>query len=403
MAEYDILIVGGGQAARRAAEGVRAVSPDLSVAIVGEEDHPPYDRPPLSKAALTEGLDACGFRPSEAYAQARVDLLLGRRVRSLDAQLRAVRTEDGDTIRYGRLILATGSRVRQLDVGAGLKDRILTLRTRSDAARLSARLTPGARVAIIGAGFIGLEVASSALARGARPVVIEAAERILARGLPQIVSDRLMSLHFAMGVDIRLSAPVVDIREAPDGGLIIETRTGLVEADVAVVGVGVLPNVELAVEAGLAVDNGLLVDDAGATSMEGVFGAGEVTRHPVHDHDERFRLESWQAAEMQAEAAGRAAAGAPAPQRLSPWFWSDQAGVNLQVLGHLGDAPMVAREYGDGSCVYFALDAASRLRGMVAIDGGRDISTGRRLLARSAVVDHAALADPDVSLRTWLS
>lgn len=401
--DYDILIVGGGQAARRAAEGVRSVSPDLTIGILGEETHPPYDRPPLSKEALTQGLDACAFRAPDSYAEAGVDLLLGQRAASIDTALRRVRVEDGPDYGYGRLILATGSRVRTLPTRPEVRDRVTTLRTRDDAVRLSAVLTPGARVAIIGAGFIGLEVASSALSRGAHPIVIEGASRILGRGLPDPVSARLLVLHRQAGVDIRLDAPVRDIRLTADGALEIETGSGSIIADHVVVGIGVLPNTELAAEAGLAVDDGLIVDDRGATAFEGVFGAGEVTRHPVEGHDDAQRLESWQAAEVQAEAAGRAAAGQPAVQRHTPWFWSDQAGVNIQVLGNVTDAPLIVRDHDDGSAAFFSLHPDGRLRGMVTVDRGADIAAGRRLMSRAVLLDPARLADPAFALRRLLS
>ncbi|WP_421731064.1 NAD(P)/FAD-dependent oxidoreductase [Brevundimonas sp.] len=400
---YDILIVGGGQAARRAAEGVKSVSPDLAVGILGEEIHPPYDRPPLSKEALTQGLDACAFRAPDSYAEAGIDLLLGRRVASIDTALRRVRVEDGPDYGYGRLILATGSRVRTLPTRPEVRDRVTTLRTRDDAIRLSAVLTPGARIAIIGAGFIGLEVASSALAMGARPIVIEGAPRILGRGLPQAVAERLLDLHRQAGVDFRLNTPVSDIRLTADNALEIDTVSGVILADHVVVGIGVIPNVELAVEAGLAVNDGLIVDEAGATSIDGIFGAGEVTRHPVDGHEEAQRLESWQAAEVQAEAAGRAAAGAPSPQRTTPWFWSDQAGVNVQVLGRIAETPLIVRDHDDGSAAFFSLNRDGRLSGMVTLGRGADISAGRRLMSRAVALDPAQLADPAFALRRLLS
>lgn len=403
MGDYDILIVGGGQAARRAADGVRSVSPDLTVAIVGEEIHPPYDRPPLSKEALIQGDDGCPARPASAYADARVDLLLGQRVEAIDQGLRQVRLADGRRHGYGRLILATGSRVRTLATPADVQDRVSTLRTREDAIRLAGVLRPGARIAIIGAGFIGLEVATSALARGAVPIVIEGAPRILGRALPAAVAERLLERHRAAGVIFHLDAPVAGLRPAADGGVVVDTGKGPISADHVVVGIGVTPNIELAHEAGLDTNDGLSVDAFGATSAETVFGAGEVTRHPVHGHDEAMRLESWQVAELQAEAAGRTAAGAPTEHRQPPWFWSDQAGVNLQVLGRIAEDALVVRDHEDGSSAFFSLDPQGRLQGLITIDRGADVSVGRRLLSRPTALDRSALADPAQPLRRMLS
>lgn len=402
MARYDILIVGGGQAARRAAEGARAVSDSLSIAILGEEPHAPYERPPLSKVALTEGAQACPAPGPEHYEARRIDLLLGRRAEALDLSRRIVTTQGGP-VDYGRLILATGSRPRGLKVPDAVADRVTALRTREDAARLAARLTPGARVAIIGAGFIGLEVASSALTLGARPTVIEAGPRILARGLPEAPASRVLGLHRQAGVEVLLDTPLDGFDTDEQGRLVLRLGDERRVFDVAVVGIGVLPNVELAEAAGLRVDDGLMVDDLGATSDPHVFGAGEVTRHPILGLDGPARLESWQVAELQAEAAGRAAAGCGAPSRVAPWFWSDQAGANLQVLGHVGGGPLVERDYGDGLVSYFALDDAHRLRGLVTLNSGRDISAGRRLLAQGGALDPAMLSDPTVALRRLLS
>ena len=403
MARYDILIVGGGQAARRAAEGARAVSGDLSIAIVGDEIHPPYERPPLSKAALTEGPEGCPAPGVEHYSERRIELLLGRQVTSVDRAAKSVATEDGETIGYGRLILATGSRPRMLPVPAGAGDKVLPLRTREDAVRLAEGLKPGARIAIVGAGFIGLEVASSALAKGARPTVIEAGPRILARGLPSAPAERLLALHRAAGVEVLLNTPLERLEQAENGGLIVRLAGEARAFDLAVVGIGVVPNVELAQAAGLDVDDGLLVDETGGTSDPDVFGAGEVTRHPVSGVDGRHRLESWQVAEIQAEAAGRAAAGQGAASRVTPWFWSDQAGANVQVLGHVDTDVLVERDYGGGVVTYFALDGAGRLRGLVTINAGRDVSAGRRLLTREDAMDAEMLADPTVALRRLLS
>jgi anthranilate 1,2-dioxygenase ferredoxin reductase component len=403
LTRLDILIVGGGQAARRAAEGARAVSNDLSIGILGEELHTPYERPPLSKAALIEGASACPAPGADHYEALRIDLMLGRRAGALDRARRRVVTEDGDSIEYGRLILATGSRPRGLPVPPGLDGRVCLLRTREDAERLAAGLTPGARVAIIGAGFIGLEVASSALALGARPTVIEAGGRILARGLPRAPADRLLALHRAAGVEVLLETAVEGFECAQDGAVALRLGAETRLFELVVVGIGVRPNIELAEAAGLDVSDGLLVDDRGATSDPDVFGAGEVTRHPVSGAEAAMRLESWQVAELQAEAAGRAAAGQGAPHRIAPWFWTDQAGANVQVLGHIGQGPLIERDYGEGVVSYFSLDEGGRLTGMATINAGRDISAGRRLLAHPGTLEAGPLEDPSVPLRRLLS
>ena len=400
---YDLLIVGGGQAGRRAAEGARSVAPDITVAIIGDEPHAPYDRPALSKAALEtpDGITACEVRTRDSYAADRIDLLTGQRVVRIDQPGQAVWMADGHRLGYGRLILATGSRPRMLDVPAGVADRVMTLRTREDAICLSALLTPAARIVIIGGGFIGLEVASAAIARGALPIVLEAGDQLLGRVMPAAIGARVHALHRAAGVDVRLSTAVNGMAVGPDGTVLVQTALGAIEADVVVVGIGVVPNVELALDTGLAVDDGIVVDETGATDDPLIFAAGEVTRRPVAGSARSLRLESWQVAELQAEATGRTAAGVPTPHLTPPWFWSDQLGSNIQVLGHLDGTP-VERTYPDGGWVLFVLDDNGALRGMAAIDSGRDISTGRRLLGLQHPMDPAALAAPLTPLRSFI-
>jgi anthranilate 1,2-dioxygenase ferredoxin reductase subunit len=403
---YDLLIVGGGQAARRAAEGARGVSPDLSIAILGEEAHAPYDRPPLSKAALEnpEGFKACEIRDRESYGADRIDLHLRQRVIRIERETRTIVTETGDRFAYGALILATGSRVRRLPVAPALAERVLTLRTRDDAEQLAATLAPDVRVVVIGAGFIGLEVASAAVARRAKVTVLEAADRVLARVMPAAAAEYAAALHRAAGVALHLGVKVGDMGLDDCGAVRIETSTGAFLADVVVVGIGVRPNVELAEAAGLPVDDGILVAADGSTVDPHIFAAGEVTRHPAPGYEHPARFESWQVAELQAETAGRAAAGAPAAHQVIPWFWSDQLGCNIQMLGRVPpDAPLVARRYPDGSASLFALDEAGRLTGMVAFDAGRDVAVMKRLLAKGSAPSAGQLENVDTPLRQLLS
>lgn len=402
---YDLLIVGGGQAARRAAEGARAVALDLSIAILGEELHAPYERPPLSKTALEhpEGIGACEIRSRETYDADRIDLHLGQRAVRLDRVRREVLTETGDVFGYGRLILATGSRPRTLPFSAAGSEKLLTLRTRDDAERLSAQLGPGVKLVVIGAGFIGLEVASSGLVRGAEVTVLEVADRALGRVLPRVVGERIADFHRAAGVDLRLGVAVRDVVQDQGEGLRLETSAGVFPANVVVVGVGVQPNVELAAEAGLAVDDGILVAADGSTADPNVFAAGEVTRHPVQGQGAPVRLESWQVAELQAEAAGRSAAGCPSEHSALPWFWSDQLGHNIQVLGDVsGEGLLVVRDYGGGSASFFAMDSTGRLRGIIAVDAGRDIAVARRLLTKGSAPRPEHLENVDTPLRQLL-
>lgn len=390
---YDILIVGAGQAGRRAAEGARAAAPDASVAIVGEEKHPPYDRPPLSKELLLGKGDAtlCFKREVAGYTAIHIDLILGDRVEALDLAGKSIRCASGASYGFGKLILATGSRPRRLDAPESIGDRVTTLRTLDDSARVAAHMHPGARVVVIGAGFIGLEVASAAIGHGARVTVLETSDRVLGRVFPAEAGARVEQLHRDAGVDLRLDAKVVALAPA-EGRVRVETDTGALEADIVVVGIGVVPNVELAVAAGLEVDNGIVVTAEGATSHPDVFAAGEVTRHPLNNGECR-RLESWQVAELQAEATGRSAAGERTIYTAVPYFWSDQLGVNIQMFGLIDPAArLIARD--DKGALLFAIDAENRIQGAIGFDAGADMSVAKRLIGALAPADLANAAMP---------
>lgn len=395
---YDILIVGGGQAGRRAAEGARAAAPDVSIGIIGEEKHPPYDRPPLSKEVLLgKGNAALLFkRAADEYEAARIDLILGARVESLNLGGKSVRCASGASYGFNKLIIATGSRPRGLDAPAEISDRVKTLRTLEDAAHIAAHMRTGSRIVIIGAGFIGLEAASAAIAHGAHVTVLEASDRVLGRVFPPVAGARVLRTHRDAGVDVRLRVKVVGLVPGP-GAIRVETDSGVLEADLVIVGIGVVPNVELAQAAGLAVDNGIVVNEEGATSHSDVFAAGEVTRHPL-GNGVHGRLESWQVAELQAEATGRSAAGTPTAYAAIPYFWSDQLGLNIQMFGLIDPAARLMERHDQG-VLLFALDAASRIQGAIGFDAGADMSVAKRLIGAVAPAD---LGNSDKPLRKIL-
>lgn len=395
---FDILIVGGGQAGRRAAEGARAVAPDLSIAIIGEEAHPPYDRPPLSKELLLgKGDEALWFKRDVAgFAAAKIDLILGERIETVDLAEKIATSVGGDRYSFDKLILATGSRARRLSVPSDVGNRVTTLRTLDEGARVAAHLREGSHVVVIGAGFIGLEVASAAISRGARVTVLEAGDRILGRVFPVEIGAYVERLHREAGVDLRLNARVLALSSTAVGGQ-VETDDGTLDGDIVVVGIGVAPNVELAAAAGLEIDNGIVVTAEGQTSHPDVFAAGEVTRHPfvAGGHG---RLESWQVAELQAEAAGRTAAGTPTTFAAIPYFWSDQLGVNIQMFGQVDPTSTLLSRNGNGT-LFFAIDAKTTIVGAVGFDAGADMSIAKRMIGLRAPPD---LANSDAPLRNFL-
>lgn len=399
------VIVGAGQAARRAAETLRERDPGARIVMIGAEPHAPYDRPVLSKdALLTEGGEQKAFiRGLEWYAAHGIELRLATTVESIDRTRNEVRLHDGSSIGYDRLLLATGSRVREFAGPMDERVRLYYVRTLADSLALRAALATGRKVAILGGGFIGLEVAAAVTQAGCEATVIEPAATLLRRSLPPAASRFVASLHARRGVTLRLGETPLCIGYENRGAL-IETDRGTLAADLVVVGIGVLPNVELAREAGLQVDNGIVVDAQCRTSDPRIFAAGEVTMHfnPLLGH--QARIESWQVAENQPVIAAANMLGDTQEYAEWPWLWSDQFDCNIQSLGMI-DASHTLIERGDahnGPFCVLALDAGQRLRAVVAINAGREMGACKRLVASGKVLDPVLLADTAVALRSLL-
>ncbi|KVM89785.1 anthranilate 1,2-dioxygenase system ferredoxin--NAD(+) reductase [Burkholderia stagnalis] len=406
MSADPIVIVGAGHAARRAAEALRARDADARIVMIGAERELPYDRPALSKDALLhdDGAQRAFVRDAAWYDAQRIDLRLGTRVDAIERDARRVRLDDGATLPYRRLVLATGSRVRTfggpVDAGVALH----YVRTVADARALRAALAPGKHVAVLGGGFIGLEVAAAARQLGCSVTVIDPAAGLLQRALPEVVGAFAQRMHDGRGVAFRLSTLPRAIRRGACGGAVIETDRGEVAADVVVVGIGVVPNVELAQAAGLEVDNGVRVDSGCRTNDPAIFAAGEVTMHFNPLLGRHVRIESWQVAENQPAVAAANALGADETYAELPWLWSDQYDCNLQMLGLFGGerATVVRGEPSNGAFTVFGLGEDGRLVAAAAVNAGRDIGACRRMIAAGAVPDPQRLADPSVNLKTLL-
>ncbi|KWK09674.1 anthranilate 1,2-dioxygenase system ferredoxin--NAD(+) reductase [Burkholderia stagnalis] len=406
MSADPIVIVGAGHAARRAAEALRARDADARIVMIGAERELPYDRPALSKDALLhdDGAQRAFVRDAAWYDAQRIDLRLGTRVDAIERDAHRVRLDDGATLPYRRLVLATGSRVRTfggpVDAGVALH----YVRTVADARALRAALAPGKHVAVLGGGFIGLEVAAAARQLGCSVTVIDPAAGLLQRALPEVVGAFAQRMHDGRGVAFQLSTLPRAIRRGACGGAVIETDRGEVAADVVVVGIGVVPNVELAQAAGLEVDNGVRVDSGCRTNDPAIFAAGEVTMHFNPLLGRHVRIESWQVAENQPAVAAANALGADETYAELPWLWSDQYDCNLQMLGLFGGerATVVRGEPSNGAFTVFGLGEDGRLVAAAAVNAGRDIGACRRMIAAGAVPDPQRLADPSVNLKTLL-
>ncbi|OXJ10469.1 anthranilate 1,2-dioxygenase system ferredoxin--NAD(+) reductase [Burkholderia sp. HI2500] len=406
MSADPFVIVGAGHAARRTAEALRERDATARIVMIGAERELPYDRPALSKdALLTDGGEQRAFvRAAAWYDAQRIELRLGTRVDAIERDAQRVRLDDGTTLAYARLVLATGSRVRMFggEIDAGVTPHYV--RTVDDARALRAQLAPGRRVAVLGGGFIGLEVAAAARQLGCDVTVIDPAPRLLQRALPEVVGAYAHRLHDARGVVFQMATLPRAIRRASGGGAIVETDHGDVPADLVVVGIGVVPNVEVAQAAGLEVDNGIRVDAGCRTVDPAIFAAGEVTMHFNPLLGRHVRIESWQVAENQPAVAAANLLGADETYAELPWLWSDQYDCNLQMLGLFGsERTIVVRgDPANGPFTVFGLGDDGRIVAVAAANLGRDIGASRRLIAAGAVPDPVKLADPAVNLKTFM-
>jgi NADPH-dependent 2,4-dienoyl-CoA reductase/sulfur reductase-like enzyme len=400
--DLAVVIIGAGQAGGRAAEALRQGGHAGPITVVGDEIHPPYERPALSKEFLADtSLERIAWiRPAAWYAENAITLVGGRKAVRIDRAAHAVELDDGRRLAYGALILATGTRPRLLPLEGADHSRALYLRTIEDSLKLYPWLKPDAHIVVIGAGFIGLEVAAAGRKAGAKVTVLEVGTLPMARGVPALVGGFYADLHREQGVDLRTGVTVQRIQDVEGKAGVVLGDSEVLVADAVVIGIGVLPNVELAEEAGLAVENGILVDAHGRTSDPAIYAAGDVTNHDNPLLGRRIRLESWQNAQNQAIAVARNILGAETAYAEVPWFWSDQFGLNLQIAGVPGpDDQVVQRGHlGQGPVAFFHL-RAGRLVAAIGIDSGRDIRFAKEIIALGGVgVTAEQLADPGVAL-----
>lgn len=365
-----IVIAGGGLAAQRACERLRRAGHDGPIRVVCAEPHAPYDRPPLSKELLAGELDAGAlrFRPDDWYAEHGIDLLLGERAAGLDAKARRLSLVGGAVLRYDRLLIATGSSPRLLEGVAG-RENVHELRTVDDARALRGAIAPGMRLAVIGAGFIGQEVAATAHRLGARVTIVEAAAAPLAAVLGEELGAWFAGLHRDEGVEVLLSARIARLHGRRRVEAIELDGGRRIACDAVVVGIGTQPATAWLAGSGLD-PGGVLVDDAGRTAAPHVFAAGDASRPFDARLGVHVRTEHWEAAARQGAAAARAMLGLPAAGMPLPSFWSDQHGLRIQYIGHAHGADRVEID-GDPTARDFTATFTAAGRPVAALLVGR--------------------------------
>jgi 3-phenylpropionate/trans-cinnamate dioxygenase ferredoxin reductase component len=403
-AARKIVVVGGGPAGVAAALAAKQQDAAADVVLLNDEPHEPYEKPPLSKAVLVGKLmpeDTPTAGP-KGVAGAGVALRAGTRVEAIDRGAHSVVTAAGEHIDYDTLVLATGSLNRVLPMFPSARKGIYYLRTEAEARALKGHLHQSRSLLVIGGGLIGLEVAASAAELGVGVTVIEVAPRILARVCDEETSALIAARHQAQGVDIRVGTAASALRDMPDGRLAVETKAGdTFTADLVVVGIGVAPDDRLAQAAGLAAQDGIIVDDHGRTSDPAIFAAGDCTRFPGPHGP--VRLENWRHAQEHGAIAGRNAAGGDVAYTVAPSFWSEQYDMYIQGVGWplARSSKRVRRPLGAGAMLLFELDGP-HLAFAMGINAQRDLAVARRLIERRITVDAGELADASKPLAQLL-
>ncbi|MBL8574441.1 MAG: FAD-dependent oxidoreductase [Hyphomicrobiaceae bacterium] len=395
-----IVIIGGGQSGAGAAIALRGHGFSGEITLVGREDLPPYERPALSKTYLAgdAALEKLVCLAPTQVAERNLRVLAGRECVAIDRVAGMVRLADGDSLAYDRLILATGGEARSFPGLEPDRDRVFVIRTVADADALRARLRASRSLLVIGGGWLGLETAATAIKLGLAVDVVEAADRLCARAAPPGLSAFLADLHRRNGVRLHLSAALAGLERGADGVVARLADGRTLAADAALVAVGLTPSTDLARAAGLAVDDGILTALDGRTSDPAIWAIGDCARYEHPFLARSVRLESWQNANQTADRAARSIQGLAPPVDDPPWFWSDQHGRNVQILGRTPDtAARLERGLPDAPLTLFLEDG--RLVGMVGVDAARDIAMARKLVAETARLDPARAADPSTPLR----
>lgn len=395
----QIVLIGAGQTSASAARTLRRNGYDGRIVIIGDERHLPYQRPPLSKEYFVgeSDLDELWSAPAKWYEENDVQLELGRHVLRIDRDSLDVELADGAKFQSDAVLIATGGRVRRFPGAEG--EKINYLRTIEDANRIREKAAAGGRIVIVGGGFIGLEVAASARKMGADVVVIEALEAPLERVLGQEVGTVLGAIHQEQGVDLRCDTSVESISNT-NSGVVVKTSDGEdIEGDMAVIGIGIEPNVEVAKATEITVGNGIRVDEFCRTAAEGIYAAGDVANHYHPLYDRRMRVEHFDNATRQGAVAARNMIGIRTQHDDPHWFWSDQYDHSLQYAGHVvrWDDIVVRGSVDDRDFVAFYL-SAGKIAGAFGLNRGGDIMTVKSLLSARIQLDRNTLTDEDIDL-----
>jgi 3-phenylpropionate/trans-cinnamate dioxygenase ferredoxin reductase subunit len=407
MKQPTTVIIGAGQAGLQMAASLRELRYEGRLVLVGDEPHPPYQRPPLSKGYLLGDVNAAQvtLRPAAFFETQQIELITGKRAVAIDRARRMVAFEDDTVVEYDHLVLATGARNRPLPVPGADLTNVFFLRTLDEAIQLRERLPAAKNAVVIGAGFIGLEFAASAAKHGLDVTVLDVADRPMARALSKTMSAAFAREHEKMGVRLLFDTQVM--RVLGEHGVVsgVETVDGrILPADLVVVGIGVVPNVELAATCDLAIEDGIVVDEFLLTNDPHISAIGDVASHTnVYGHGQRLRLESVQNAVDQARCVAARIVGKPTAYQALPWFWSNQGPLHLQMTGlRSTDCEEALRGDPNGTAFSVYLFRDGKLACVESINRAGDHMLARRLLSGRVAVTPQQAADTSFDLKSLL-
>ena len=397
----DVVIIGAGHAGGMTAIALRQQQYQGSITLIGEEDFLPYQRPALSKGFLAGEIEEKRlYLKSQGYfGKNNINIIQNHKIVDIDRNNQTILLEDQQQIEYGKLVIATGSIVNKLNT-SNKQTGLYYLRTIEDSLKIRETLRYKNKIAIIGAGYIGLEIASIAIKKNLEVIVLELENRVMKRVVASEVSNFFQKKHQSEGVEFKFNTSVIDIKDQDKQKRIICSDGSVFDADVVVVGIGINPNVELAQSSGLECDNGIIVDDNGQTSDHHIFAVGDCSNHPNNIFKRRLRLESVQNAVNQAKSVAAAITGNHRPYHEVPWFWSDQYNIKLQIAGisHLHDHRVVrGHPEEEKFAVFYQKD--KRLIAVDAINSPREFIVGKKLIEMQAEIPFELIQNVNFDLK----
>ena len=397
----NLLIIGAGQSAIQCISTLKKEGYSGSITLVGEEEHLPYQRPPLSKGFLEDSLniERLYFKKLEFFTENKVQLYLGLSAEKLEINNQKVYLSDNSVLEFDKLVFATGSRVRLLDFPGSELKSIFYLRDLDDAEAIKKDLETSENLVIVGAGYIGLEAAAIAAKKNKKVTIIEMADRVMNRTVDPQISEYYLNLHESYGVKFHFNTSLETINKVSDSLEVVCSDGTEVKADSVLIGAGVVPNIELAEEAGIYCDNGIIVNEFGQTNFKNIYACGDCTNHPNKILNKNLRLESVHNAMEQAKTVASSVMNNPMEYSQVPWFWSDQYDHKLQIVGLSGDHDLVTMR-GNPNDAKFMLfyTKDEELIAVDAINNPKEFLISRKLVANKVKIKPNEISDLNINL-----